>query len=79
MLVNTFEVTILLLLIVLIAISYWVWRFSKNLGVTPKFRIYLIGTVVIIVIAICASLFIESCTDCKNNDTNNKEEIVIQL
>lgn len=70
---------ILLLLVVLIAISYVVWRFAKNIGVAPKFRIYLIGIVVIIVIAICASLFIESCTDDKNNDTNNKEEVVIQL
>lgn len=70
---------ILLLLVVLIAISYGVLRFSKNLGVTPKFRIYLVCIVVIIIIAICVSLFIESYTDGKNNDTNNKEEIVIQL
>lgn len=70
---------ILLLLVVLIVISYGVWRLAKNLGVAPKFRIYLIGIVVLIVIAICASLFIESCTDGKNNDTNNKEEVVIQL
>lgn len=70
---------ILLLLVALIAISFGVWRFAKNFGVAPKFRIYLIGIVVIIVIAICASLFIESCTDGKNNDVNNKEEIVIQL
>ena len=70
---------ILLLLVVLIAISYGVWRLAKNIGVTPKFRIYLISIVVIIVIAICASLFIESCTEYKNNDTNNKEEIVIEL
>lgn len=69
----------ILLLLVLIAISYGVWRLAKNLGVAPKFRIYLIGIVVIIVISICASLFIESCTDYKNNDTNNKEEIVIKL
>ena len=70
---------ILLLLVVLIEISYGVWRLAKNIGVAQKFRIYLISIVVIIVIAICASLFIESCTDDKNNDTNNKEEIVIQL
>ena len=70
---------ILLLLVVLIVISYGVWRLAKNIGVAPKFRIYLICIVVIIVIAICESLFIESCTDDKNNDTNNKEEVIIQL
>ena len=78
MLIKVLEITILVI-VALIAISYGVWRLAKNIGVTPKFRIYLIGIVIIIVIAICASLFIESCTDDKNNDTNNKEEIVIQL
>ena len=70
---------ILLLLVVLIAISYGVWRLAKNLGVTPKFRIYLISVVVLIVIAVCVSFFIESCTEYKNNDTNSKEEVVIEL
>lgn len=70
---------LLLLLVILIIASVATWRFSKNLVLNVKFRIYLIGIVVIIVIAIYASLFIESCTECKNNDTNNKEEVVIQL
>lgn len=70
---------ILLLLVVLIAISYGVLRFSKNLGVTPKFRIYLVCIVVIIVTAIYLSFCISSLTDNKNNDTNSKKEFVIQL
>lgn len=71
--------SILLFVIALIAISYGVWRFSKNLGVTPKFRIYLVCIVVIIVIAIYLSFCISSLTDNKNNDTNSKEEFVIKL
>ena len=70
---------ILLLLVVLIVISYWVWRLAKNLGVTPRFRIYLIGVVVIIIVAIYLSFCISSLTDNKNNDTNSKKEFVIQL
>ena len=71
---------IVVIIVVLIAISYGVWIIAKDIGVAPEFRIYLIGIVVIIVvIKICTSLFIESCTEYISNDTNNKEEIVIQL
>lgn len=70
---------ILLLIVILVIFSVAMWRFSKNLGVTPKLRIYLIGTLVIIVIAIYLSFCISSLTDNKNNDTNNKEEVIIQL
>ena len=70
---------VLALLVVLVVLSYGVWRFAKNLGVAPKFRIYLICTVILIAVAICVSFFIKSCTDGKNTDTNSKEEIVIKL
>lgn len=70
---------ILLLLVVLIVISYGVWRLAKNFGLALKFRIYLVSIVVLIVTAIFISFFIESCTDGKNNDTNNKEEVVFEL
>lgn len=68
-----------LLIFVLVVISYLVWRFAKSLGVARKGRIYLIGIVVIVVVAICASLFIEECTSDKNKGTDNKEEVVFEL
>lgn len=70
---------VLALLVVLVAISYGVWRFAKNLRIAKKFRICLIGIVALIAVAICVSFFIESCTDGKDTDTNNKEEIIIKL
>lgn len=72
-------IKVFLLIVILVIFSVAMWRFAKNIGVAPKFRIYLISIVVIIVISICASLFIESCTDGKNNDNNNKEEVIIEL
>ena len=68
-----------LLIFILVVVAYLVWSFTKSLGVAPKGRIYLIGIVFIVVIAICASLFIEDCTSGKNNGTNNKEEVEFQL
>ena len=70
---------ILLLLVILIAISYGVWRIAKNIGVAPKFRIYLIGIVVFIVISTYLSFCISNLTDNKNSDTDSKEEVIIEL
>lgn len=69
----------LLLIVILVILSVSLLRLAKNLGVSKKFRIYLIGIVVIISIAIYLSFCISSLTDNKNNDTNNKEEVIIQI
>lgn len=68
-----------LLLVVLIFASVGVWRLAKNFGLALKFRIYLVSIVVLIVTAIFVSFFISGLTDRKNNDTNNKEEVVFEL
>lgn len=68
-----------LLIFVLVVIAYLVWSFAKSLGVATKGRFYLIGIVFIVVIAICASLFIEDCTSGKEKGTDNKEEVEFQL
>lgn len=71
--------SLVLLLVILIFVSVGVWILAKNFRLTIKFRIYLVGTVVLIITAIFASLFISGLTDRKNNDTNNKEEVVFEL
>ena len=69
----------ILLIVVLIAISYGVWRLAKNLGVAPRFRIYLICIVVIITTAIYLHFCVASLKDNKNSSNNTKEEVVFQL
>lgn len=76
---NNLVLSLVLLVLVLILASVGTWILAKKFGVASNFRIYLVGIVVIIVIATFASLSIKSFTDNKNNGTDNKEEIEFQL
>ena len=76
---NNLVLSLVLLVLVLILASVGTWILAKKFGVTSNFRIYLVGIVVIIIIATFTSLSIKSFTDNKNNGTDNKEEIEFQL
>lgn len=76
---NNLVLSLVLLVLVLILASVGTWILAKKFGVASNFRIYLVGIVVIIIIATFASLSIKSFTDNKNNGTDNKEEIEFQL
>ena len=76
---NNLVLSLVLLVLVLILASVGTWILAKKFGVASNFRIYLVGIVVIIIIATFTSLSIKSFTDNKNNGTDNKEEIEFQL